>query len=261
VGCGGAKGRRVIRRALNSGDIEGRERGRKRGREREREGGRAGLIREEGREGIDNGEPGVTAILYLARHDRVNELSLRGGPTPRDTLFPLASSPGPRTNCDQAERKLSRSTSERFAASVVRPRVFHVPANRVPWTLLARSRLSARAPCDFLAISANSCEFRQSRRDELAKNAKKPWRHDLRYYFCGRGATATGAYSFFFFSLSLSLSAKDGRSFFYRIEKYGWRAVVMLYFAGRETHFAPTSRKNYRVSWKVGRVLFMQSRR
>jgi len=31
-------------------------------------------------EGIDNGEPGVTAILYLARHDRVNELRLRGGP-------------------------------------------------------------------------------------------------------------------------------------------------------------------------------------
>lgn len=36
--------------------------------------------REEGRGDRQRGT-GVTAILYLARHDRVNELCLRGGPT------------------------------------------------------------------------------------------------------------------------------------------------------------------------------------
>jgi len=70
---GGVKGRRVITGALNSG-ISKRKKERKRGGE-----GRGGGGIGKG-EGIDNGEPGVTAILYLARRDRVNELRLRGGP-------------------------------------------------------------------------------------------------------------------------------------------------------------------------------------
>ncbi|EZA59490.1 hypothetical protein X777_00333 [Ooceraea biroi] len=41
---------------------------------------RGGRNREEGRGDRQRGT-GVTAILYLARHDRVNELRLRGGPT------------------------------------------------------------------------------------------------------------------------------------------------------------------------------------
>lgn len=143
-----------------------REKGGERGeKERERARGQT-VIREEGREGIDNGEPGVTAILYLARHDRVNELSLRGGPT---AGYPFPSLGLSLLRELRPDEIVTNSTT--CGPRIVAPRsadsraairgLSHPPVPSPPLPVVSP------------AISANSCEFRQSRRMNLRESERK----------------------------------------------------------------------------------------
>lgn len=172
-----------------------KERGRKREKERagERRFGKKGA-----RGSTTGGNRGVTAILYLARHDRVNELSLRGGPTGGDTLFPLVL-PRPPANYDPTPGEIV--AFRRRAAIIARcslDRRSH----------FANSRIVIRAKSLLLPVIRQyrlmAAQILIVTPDGLARAKKKRNRggHDLQRYFCnGDPPERARVYLPFFFSM------------------------------------------------------------
>lgn len=179
----------------------------------------------------------------------MNELSLRGGPT---AGYPFPSrhlSLSVPRKLRSGRTKLSRSTSGYREC----PGVSRSANSRA---VNSQSLTARPGP----AISANSCEFRQSRQMNLRKRKNRGGTiYDAIFAAESTAVESAGVFlSFLFF-----FKAKEGHSF-YRIKKVamrGRRGWPLCYILQVATHLAPTPRKNYRVSRKVGRALFMQSRR